>query len=371
VPVLSGKQEPRQDSYPLPAERRRGVNLSAVPKSARDRPLLPRESSNPPAAPLPAQGRPARPWQRLKTGVPLGELLFDGFTASSALITLCLVLAISAVLAVAAEPTLLRFKASFLISTDWDPVNERFGALPFIYGTVVSSLLALIIALPFGVGVALCLSEMAPFWLSDILGFLVELLAAVPSVVYGLWGIFVLGPFLRDAVEPVLARYLGFLPLFQGPRVAVSMLSAGTILAVMVVPYISAVCRDVFSAVPASLREAAFALGATRWEVVRLAVLPHSISGIIGAVILGLGRALGETIAVAMVIGNRPAISASLFMPATTLASAIANEFTEATSDIYVSALIELGLVLILVSLLVNVTARLMIYRLTARRFSQ
>jgi phosphate transport system permease protein len=323
------------------------------------------------AASLPAQEETTRSWKRLKIGVPLGQFFFNGFTVTSAFIILSLVLAISAVLAVEAVPALVRFKAGFLVGTDWDPVNEQFGALPFIYGTAVSSFLALIIAAPFGIGVALCLSEMTPFWLSDILGFLVELLAAIPSVVYGLWGIFVLGPFLRDAVEPVLVRYLGFLPLFQGPRVGVSMLSAGAILAVMVVPYISAVCRDVFSAVPAGLREAAFALGATRWEVVRLAVLPYSISGIVGAIILGLGRALGETIAVAMVIGNRPVISASLFMPSTTLASAIANEFTEATSDIYVSALIELGLVLILMSLLINVTARLMIYKLITERFSR
>jgi phosphate transport system permease protein len=318
-----------------------------------------------------AQARTKRRWQRLKMGVPAGELVFDGFTAATALITLSLVVAIVVVLAISAWPALVRFRAGFLVGTEWDPVNEQFGALPFIYGTAVSSLLALLVAAPFGIGVALCLSELAPDWLSNILGFLVELLAAIPSVVYGLWGIFVLGPFLRDAVEPALARYLGFLPLFQGPRVGVSMLSAGAILAVMVVPFISAVCRDVFAAVPDNLREAAFALGATRWEMVRLAVLPYSLSGIVGAIILGLGRALGETIAVAMVIGNRSVISASLFMPSTTLASAIANEFTEATSDIYVAALIELGLVLILVSLLINVTARLMIYKLTAQRFTR
>ncbi len=312
----------------------------------------------------------AHRWPRLKVGVPLSEFVFDGITGAAALTVVVLLLAVTTVVIIEAWPAVGRFGLRFLTSTDWDPANEQFGALPFIYGTVVSSLLALAVAAPFGIGVALCLSEMAPFWLSDILGFLVELLAAIPSVVYGLWGIFVLGPWLRDYVEPWLGRYLGFLPLFRGPRVAVSLLSASAILAVMVVPYVSAVCRDVFSAVPASLREAAYALGATRWEMVRMAVLPHSVSGIVGALILGLGRALGETIAVAMVIGNRPAISASLFMPSTTLASAIANEFTEATSDLYVSALIELGMVLILISLLVNVTARLLIYNLTRRRFS-
>ena len=183
-------------------------------------------------------------------------------------------------------------------------------------------------------------------------------------------GDFVLGPFLSNRVEPVLARYLGFLPLFQGPRVSVSMLSAGVILAVMVIPFISAVCTDVFSAVPASQREAALALGATRWEMVRIAVLPYGFLGIIGAIILGLGRALGETIAVAMVIGNRPAISASLFMPASTLASVIANEFAEATSDVYVSALLELGLVLLVLGMLANVIARLLVLRTTRRMFA-
>src|SRR5579875_2236107 len=262
----------------------------------------------------------AHRWPRLKVGVPLSEFVFDGITGAAALTVVVLLLAVTTVVIIEAWPAVGRFGLRFLTSTDWDPANEQFGALPFIYGTVVSSLLALAVAAPFGIGVALCLSEMAPFWLSDILGFLVELLGAIPAV--------------------------------------------------MVVPYVSAVCRDVFSAVPASLREAAYALGATRWEMVRMAVLPHSVSGIVGALILGLGRALGETIAVAMVIGNRPAISASLFMPSTTLASAIANEFTEATSDLYVSALIELGMVLILISLLVNVTARLLIYNLTRRRFS-
>ena len=235
-----------------------------------------------------------------------------------------------------------------MISTDWDPANDQYGALPFIYGTAVSSALALLIAVPLSLGVGLCLTEMAPSWLSRRLGFLVELLAAIPSVVYGLWAIFVLGPWLRDQVEPVLGKYLGFLPFFQGPRVAVSMLNAGVVLAIMVLPYIAAVCTDVFRAVPQTNREAALALGATKWEMVRLAVLPYGTSGVIGAIILGLGRALGETIAVAMVIGNRPEISASLFRPSSTLASVIANEFVEATSDLNLAALIELGLVLLL-----------------------
>ena len=212
---------------------------------------------------------------------------------------------------------------------------------------------------------------MAPAWLSHKLGFLVELLAAIPSVVYGLWGVFVLGPWLRDHVDPILAKYLGFLPFFQGPRISVSMLTAAVVLAIMILPYISAVCTDVFRVVPQTQREAAFALGATKWEMVRMAVLPFGVSGVIGAVILGLGRALGETIAVAMVIGNRPEISASLFMPSSTLASVIANEFVEATSDLNLAALVELGLVLLVLGLILNIAARTLVYGATQRRFRQ
>ena len=224
------------------------------------------------------------------------------------------------------------------------------GALPFIYGTLVSSTLALMIAVPLSLGVALCLSEMAPVWLSRRLGFLVELLAAIPSVVYGLWAIFVLGPWLRDHVEPLSARP-GFFAVVPGTARFGEHAIAGVVLAIMVVPYIAAVCTDVFRVVPQTQREAALALGATRWEMVRMAVLPYGLSGVIGAIILGLGRALGETIAVAMVIGNSPLISASLFAPSSTLASVIANEFAEATPTLYLSALIELGLVLLVLGL--------------------
>jgi len=226
-----------------------------------------------------------------------------------------------------------------------------------------------LIAVPLALGVALCLSEMAPAWLGRKLGFLVELLAAIPSVVYGLWGVFVLGPWLRDHVDPILAKYLGFLPFFKGPHISVSMFTAAVVLAIMILPYISAVCTDVFRVVPQTQREAAFALGATKWEMVRIAVLPFGISGVIGAVILGLGRALGETIAVAMVIGNRPEISASLFMPSTTLASVIANEFVEATSDLNLAALVELGLILLVLGLILNIAARTLVYSATERRF--
>lgn len=299
----------------------------------------------------------------------LGDRIFNLLTALLALVTLALLFGFTCALVVESMPSIRQFGLTFLVSSDWDPTNDQYGALAFIYGTAVSSGLALLIAVPLSLGVGLCLTETAPEWVSRKLGFLVELLAAIPSVVYGLWGVFVMGPWLRDHLEPVLGKCLGFLPLFQGPRVSVGMLSAGVVLAIMVLPYIAAVCTDVFRVVPQTQREAALALGATKWEMVRTAVLPFGTSGIIGAIILGLGRALGETIAVAMVIGNRPAISASLFMPATTLASVIANEFVEATSALNVSALIELALVLLVLGLILNVAARMLVLGVTQRRF--
>jgi phosphate transport system permease protein len=299
----------------------------------------------------------------------LGDRIFNLTTLLLTLVGLSILVGLVIALVLNSAASLKAFGLGFVVGTDWDPVNERFGALPFIYGTLVSSALALTIAVPLSLGVAMCLSEMAPVWLSRRLGFMVELLAAIPSVVYGLWAIFVLGPWLRDRVEPVLGAALGFLPLFQGPHVSVSMLNAGVLLAIMVVPYIAAVCTDVFRAVPQTQREAALALGATRWEMVRIAVLPYGFSGVIGAIMLGLGRALGETIAVAMVIGNSPRISASLFEPAATLASVIANEFAEATSSLYLSSLVELGLVLLVVGLLLNIVARTLMLRVTQLRF--
>ncbi len=301
----------------------------------------------------------------------VGDRVFNLTTLAMALMILALLGGLTVELFSHALPSIKAFGFGFLTSTDWDPTTDLYGALPFIYGTVVSSVLALIIAVPLALGVALCLSEMAPAWLSRKIGFLVELLAAIPSVVYGLWGIFVAGPWLRDHLDPLLAKTFCFLPLFQGPQVSVSMLTASVILAIMVLPYISAVCTDVFRAVPSSQREAALALGATKWEMVRIAVLPYGVSGIIGAIILGLGRALGETIAVAMVIGNSPQISASLFMPSATLASVIANEFVEATSALNLSALFELGLVLLVLGLGLNIAARLMVYGATQRRFQK
>src|SRR3990172_803736 len=258
------------------------------------------------------------------------------------------------VMIVAALPSVKAFGWRFPVTSTWDPVASSFGALPFVYGTVVSSLLALLIALPLSLGAAIYLAEFAPPTIRSAIAFLIELLAAIPSVVYGLWGIFVLAPWLRQWVQPALGASLGFLPLFQGPPYGVGMLAAGLILAIMIVPFITAVGQEVLLAVPNVQREAALALGATRWETTRLAVLRYGRSGLIGAVLLGLGRALGETMAVTMVIGNRPEISTSLFAPGYTMASVLANEFAEATSDLYLSALIEIGLLLLGVTIVVN-----------------
>jgi phosphate transport system permease protein len=259
-----------------------------------------------------------------------------------------------------------QFGFGFLTSQQWNPIRGDYGALPFIYGTVVSSLIALLISVPFSLGIAIFLVEQAPNYVSRPVGFLVELLAAIPSVVYGLWGIFVLAPFLRVYLEPPLARWVGWTPLFKGSITGIGLLTGGIILAIMVTPIISAVVRDVLTAVPGSQREAALALGATKWEMIRV-VLVNGAPGIAGAVILGLGRALGETMAVTMVIGNRPQISTSLFDPSYTIASAIANEFTEATQDLYLSALVELGLILFFVTFLVNGIARVLVWNVTRK----
>ena len=257
------------------------------------------------------------------------------------------------------------FGLKFFIGQDWDPVNEQFGALPFVYGTLVSSLLALIIAVPLSVGVAVFTTEMCPRAVRAPLSFFVELLAAIPSVIYGLWAIFVLVPLLTRYVGPVLSRTLGWTKLFEGPSFGYSMLAAGIILAIMIVPIISSITREVLMAVPQHQREAALALGATRWEMIRIGVLRNARAGIVGAIILGLGRALGETMAVTMVIGNRPEIARSLLAPGYTMASVLANEFSEATGNVYLSALIEIGLALFLVTIVVNALARLLVWSVT------
>lgn len=258
-----------------------------------------------------------------------------------------------------------RYGLSFVTTSEWNPVREEFGAFPLIIGTLVSSFLALLIAVPLSLGVAIFLTEFAPLAIRRPISFLIELLAAIPSVVYGLWGIFVLIPFLRVTIFPFLRDTLGFLPFFQGVIYGPSMLAASIILAIMIMPYIMSVSREVLQTVPASQREAALALGATRWEAAWTTVVPYARSGIIGAVILGLGRALGETMAVTMLIGNRHALSASLFAPNYTMAAAIANQFAEATTDMHASALIYIAFVLFIVTVLVNAGARLLIWRVS------
>jgi len=256
---------------------------------------------------------------------------------------------------------------SFLFSSEWNPVSEKFGALPFIYGTVVTSFLALLISVPLGVGAAIFLSEMAPAGVSNALTFLVELLAAIPSVIYGLLAIFTLVPLMRSYGEPFLKATLGFLPFFKGPAFGVGFLTAGIILAVMTFPFIISVSRESLLAVPRDQREAALALGSTQWETTWKVVVPYAKLGIIGSVFLGLARALGETMAVTMVIGNDPSIHASLLAPGYSIAAVIANEFTEATGSVYPSALVELGLVLFCVTIVINGLARLMIIATTRR----
>jgi phosphate transport system permease protein len=264
-----------------------------------------------------------------------------------------------------------KFGFEFFLGRTWDPVGEEFGALPFIYGTVVSSALALLVAVPLGVGAAIFLSELAPTVVSNYLTFVIELLAAVPSVIYGLLGIFVLVPILRKVVMPALKSTLGFLPLFKGPIYGVSMLAGGLVLALMIVPFIISVSREVLMAVPVEQREAALGLGATKWESTWQVVVPYARVGIMASIFLALARALGETMAVTMVIGNNPKISASLFAPGYSIAAVIANEFTEATGTMYLQSLIELGLVLFLLTILINGLARLVIIATTQKGLTQ
>jgi len=302
-----------------------------------------------------------RSWRLGNIGDAVSRVLFAGLGLS--------VLALAALLIYELTDkswqSITEFGLGFTTSTTWDPVTGEFGAAPAIYGTLVSSLIALLLAVPVSLGAAIFLSEIAPSWFRNPLSFLVEMLAALPSVVLGLWGIYVLIPWVRDPVEKVLGDHLSFIPLFDGPPFGVGMLAGGVILAIMVLPIIIAISRDVMLAVPREQREAMVALGATRWEVISRAVLPYCRSGLIGAVILGLGRAVGETMAVTMVIGKGYNISASLFRPASTAASTIASEFNEAAYDLYISALVELALILLAITLLVNVLARLLVWRIT------
>jgi phosphate transport system permease protein len=295
--------------------------------------------------------------------------LADNSFAAIMLVCACsifaIVLFIFGILIMHSRLSLAQFGWKFFTTQAWDPVSGDFGALPFIYGTLATSLLALCMAVPLALGVAIFLTELCPRPLRAPISFLTELLAAIPSVVYGLWAVFVLVPLMRDVIGPFLSKTLGWTGFFGGPNFGVGLLTASMILAIMILPIISSLTRDIMTAVPNSQREAALALGATRWEMIRVGVLRNSRIGIVGAVMLGLGRALGETMAVTMVIGNHPDISKSLFAPGYTLASVIANEFSEATGDLYLSALIEIGLALFLVTIVVNAIARLMVWAVT------
>lgn len=290
-----------------------------------------------------------------------GDRAFKGLTLLMALSVFVLIALIGFELARGSGTALRQFGWHFLVSSDWDPVNEKFGALPFIFGTLVSSAIGLVIAVPLSIATAVYLTELAPLWIRQPLTIFIELLAAVPSVILGLWGIFVMVPWLRGNLFPLLQKCLGFLPFFQGPIYGPSVFAGGIIIAIMILPIITSVSREILRSVPGLQREAAYALGATRWEVTRIAVLSYAKKGLFGAVILGLGRALGETMAVTMVIGNSPQIAKSLFAPGYTLASVVANEFSEATTDTYLSALFEIGLVLLGVTVLVNALAQLLL----------
>jgi phosphate transport system permease protein len=314
--------------------------------------------SLPPHAPSLAERVPSRTPDRVFRWLALG----------AALTVLLLIGLVGLELSKNARLAIARFGLGFLGSSEWDPVNDMFGAWPFIFGTLVSSAIALVIAVPLGVGTALFLTEMAPVRIRQPFITLIEMLAAVPSVIFGLWGVFVLVPWLRDHAFLWLKNTLGFLPIFSGPIYGPSILAAGIVIAIMILPIITSVSREIIRSVPNLQREAAYALGATQWEVIKIAVLSYARRGIFGAAVLGLGRALGETMAVTMVIGNRPEVSSSLFAPGYTLASVVANEFSEATTDLYLSALFELGLTLLGLTLVVNIAAQLMLRAMNGPR---
>lgn len=300
-------------------------------------------------------------------GAALGDRVFAGVVVALAVAIPVLLVAIILLLGVDAMPAIQRFGFGFLTGTTWNPVSEQFGAAAYIFGTVVTSILALVLATPVGVGCSLFLAEYAPTWLRGPVGFVIELLAAIPSIIYGLWGFFILAPVMQRAIEPFLKTYIGPLPvvgaLFSGPVIGRDYLVAAVILAIMILPTITSISREILRAVPDTQREGMLALGATRWETIQKAVLPYARSGIAGAAILGLARALGETMAVTMVIGNSSTrINASLFTPGYTMASAIANQFTEADKEIYFSALVLVALVLLLVAVVLNICARLLVW---------
>lgn len=293
----------------------------------------------------------------------LGDSFFKGVSFFFAASVIALMVLIFVVLVKESWLSLKAFGFGFIYSSAWDPVAGDFGALPAIYGTIVSSIIAIVIAVPVSFGIAIFLTEMAPAWLRGPIGTAIELLASIPSIIYGMWGLFILAPILSEYVEPSLVEYLGFLPLFSGAPLGIGMLPAGFILAIMIIPFISSVTRDVIRMVPSILKESGYGVGATKWEVIWKIVIPFAKSGIIGAVILGLGRALGETMAVTFLIGNSHDISMNLLDPATSISATLANEFTEAVEDIYLSSLVELGLILFVITFVVLALAKLLIAR--------
>jgi phosphate transport system permease protein len=297
----------------------------------------------------------------------IGDRIFSNLTLFFAFVIVVILIGMIVALNIDAMPAIRKFGLDFIGGMSWNAVTEEFGALPAIFGTLLSSAIGLVIAVPISLGAAVFLVELAPRWIRGPASFLIEMLAAIPSVIIGLWGLFVLVPFVRDYIEKGwIGQSLDFIPLFRGPPFGLGFLAAGMVLAIMVIPIITAMSRDVMRAVPTSQREAMLALGATRWEMIRRAVFPYCRSGLVGAVILGLGRALGETMAVTMVIGNKYDITWGLFSPGTTIASKIAGEFGEATGDVFIASLVELALVLFGVTLLINVIARLLVWRMTS-----
>ena len=309
----------------------------------------------------------AKVLQRLR----MSDALFRGMTRLAAIAVLIILSGIIASLVYGSWPALRTFGVSFLFDESWNPVTEKFGAIAPIYGTIMTSLIAMLIAVPVGLFIAMFLTELCPMWLRRPIGIAIELLAGIPSIIYGIWGLFVFAPFLQQYVQPFLIEAFGDIPvlstLFAGPPYGIGVLTAGLILAIMVLPFITSISRDVFQAVPPVLKEAAYGLGCTTWEVWRYVVLPYTRVGVIGGVMLGLGRALGETMAVTFVIGNAHRISGSILAPGTTISATIANEFTEAVGDLYTSSLIALGLILFVITFIVLAIARLMLMRLNAK----
>lgn len=311
---------------------------------------------------------------RHAAGQRLRERIFRGATLAAALVVLALLGGVAITLVKGSWPAFSHFKFAFLTTEIWNPVTDKYGALAPIYGTLVTSLLAMLLAVPISLGIAIFLTELAPSWLKRPVGVAIELLAAVPSIIFGIWGLFVLAPILQRYVQPFLIEWVGPLPvvgkLFQGPPFGIGILSASFVLAIMVIPFISAVMRDVFETVPDVLKESAYGLGATTWEVIWKVVVPHARTGMVGGIMLGLGRALGETMAVTFVIGNAHRVSTSLLAPGTTISASIANEFTEAVGDLYTSSLVALGTLLFLITFSVIAAARFMLLRLDRRALS-